>query len=105
MEGRFLDHAARSADHGLAMLTDWLWRILQMAIIILAGWWMIYMQFTTSGIVIGLFGLGVAWLLTVLPFKIALWLHQYRRHRGLAARSTSVERGLARNDAADHEGF
>lgn len=88
-------------------MKDWLWRILQMAIIIVAGWWMIYMKFTTSGIVIGLFGLGVAWLLTVLPFKIYLWWlrRKNRRHGGFATHSTGIEGSVSRYDATDDERF
>lgn len=61
----------------------WHWTIglIQLVIAGAAGCWLIYMDFTKSGLVIGAFGFGVAYVLTVVPFKLLDWATARRRLR------------------------
>lgn len=83
-------------------MSDWLWRVLQAAIVIAVGWWFIYMDFQKNyGLVPVLLGVGAAWLLTVLPLKIWLWFLD-RRNRG-AIVSPGPHRTVRRDESAEHD--
>lgn len=83
-------------------MSDWLWRILQAAIVIAVGWWMIYMKFTNNGILIGLVGVGAAFILTVVPLKIWLWLLERRDGRAIVPPPRSA-RVVSRDEPTEHD--
>lgn len=59
------------------IVTNFLWKTLQLTIIIVVVCWLIYDKAPGSGFAHGVLAIGVAWLLTVLP----LWLvGQARRY-------------------------
>lgn len=59
----------------------WLMVCLQILIVILVGWTGIYFEWTKNGLVLGLLGVAAAWLLTVAPLEIYLWLRRLLSRR------------------------
>lgn len=76
-------------------MTNFLWKVIQLTIIIAVTCWVIYMDFNRNGLVTGLFAAGIAWVLTVLP----LWLF------GRIRRKLRADKGrvLARNETTQED--
>jgi hypothetical protein len=73
----------------------WLMVFVQMLIVIAVGWTGIYFKVPTSGLVLGMAGVAVAWLLTVAPVKLYLWCTspEYRqRHWDRVEREARLRR-------------
>ena len=58
---------------GIVWMHGWM-GLLQILIMMAVSFWMIYVEATPSGLLIGAVGIGAAWLLTVAPLKIYDWL-------------------------------
>jgi hypothetical protein len=55
-----------------------LMKALQLAIILIVGCWLIEIEATPNGLVVGLVSVGAAWLLTVPPLKLFDWARRKR---------------------------
>lgn len=62
-------------------MSDWLWRLLQLAIIIGVVCWSIYDNAPGSGLAHVIVGIIAAWVLTVLPFWLFGKVRRYWRRR------------------------
>lgn len=58
-------------------MIDWLWKLLQTAIVGAAMCGNIYFGWTPNGLLAGLMGVGAAYVLTVLPFLLIGRVRRY----------------------------
>lgn len=56
-------------------------KAIQIVIVLIVGFWLIYIEATPNGLVIGLISFSVAWLVTVGPLKLIDWARRKRPSR------------------------